>query len=268
MPSKLQLQEYTPLWRGFSECDKCDVIIMPIASPGLFMLPYDDSEEWVYIIRFNIDGVWHDAQYLGYLVDDTNEFVYANLKNLPAGLYTFLNGEEVVIDQKNKCITAAIWKQSAEDSETYQLVKNLQPFYFPDEEDLCRNFIEISYKLDCNQQLNFAIYLDAVLARQPLSLADELNAVSPAGLSRRIFSRTQQTKELRIRPLTLATHELLEYVLNLPSFEIDGTAYTQAEGEVYTYVDAGSSGYYVGRVALVSGGNVFRSCCEVIAPSS
>ena len=268
MPSKLELQEYTPLWRGFSECDKCDVITIPIASQGHFMLPYDDTEEWVYIIRFYIEGQWHDAQYLGYLVDDTNQFVYATLENLPAGLYTFLNGEQVIIDQKNKCITAAIWKQSAEDPGVYQLVKNLLPFYFPDEEDLCRLFTRISYKLDCNQQLDFDIYIDAELVRQPLSLADELNAVSPAGLSKRIFSRTQQTKELRIRPLTLATHELLEYVLNLPSFEINGTTYTQAEGEVYTYVDSGSSGYYVGRVALVSGGNVFRSCCDTVLPSS
>lgn len=264
---KEYIPEYTPLWRGESECNKCDAILLPTNSDFQVMIPAPN--EFVTYFLF-LNGSDTDSYIVFDIVEEVGNHLYCNISIefdgqifmrtiqgldffLPCGCYEFELGTILNGDETNEVTRLGV---------KWQFVTYC--------ENSCKDIpLKIEYQLGCGDEvLNFTYYLDAVLARQPLSIADELNAVSPSGLSRRIFSRTQQTKELRIRPLTLATHELLEYVLNLPTFEINGTAYTQAEGEVYTYVDSGSSGYYVGRVALVSGGNVFRSCCETVAPSS
>lgn len=251
---------YTPLWQGDSECNKCDAIIIPVAYDFTFALPFDEVNP--YVLTLDYDGTPYEFELE---IEDFGEIQICRVTWLGDLLNARLAGTLDALDVANGCYNIRLRQFISEENE-YEERGNIGQVVFTDRP--CSDFLKVEYVLDCEQETKYTYFLDAVMARQPLSLSDELNAVSPAGLSRRIFSRTQQTKELRIRPLTLATHELLEYLLNLPSFEINGTAYTQAEGEVYTYVDAGSSGYYVGRVALVSGGNVFRSCCEVIAPSS
>lgn len=260
---------YTPLWRGEDDCGKCDAIIIPPDSKFFFMIPKPINNGQTTYQLF-INGLPSDAYIKFSDADVIGDYFYVQITTdsdgrltmtptagmeykLPCGCYEFELGTLTILFPDVFVNRLGIkWT-----------IANLCPSECRDEP------LQINYQLGCGDEvLDFTYFVDGVLARQPLALADELNAVSPSGLSRRVFSRTQQTKELRIRPLTLATHELLEYVLNLPSFEINVTAYAQAEGEVYTYVDSGSSGYYVGRVALVSGGNIFRSCCDEVAPSS
>jgi hypothetical protein len=252
------IPRYTPLWRGEDECNKCDPIIIPVGADFIFALPY--NEENPYALTIIIDNSFYQLELERIEWGDIvfSKVVWNN-ELLEARRGTTLD----LIDVSNQCYEARLSQYVNRDYEDMGIIGNIA---FPDKE--CTDYIKIDYELDCNQPIKYTYYLDGVLARQPLSLEDEVNAISPNGLSRRVFSRTQQTKELRVRPLTLATHELLEYILNLPSFDINGTTYTQAEGEVYTYVDAGTSGYYVGKVGLVSGGNVFRQCCDNILPSS
>jgi hypothetical protein len=251
---------YTPLWQGDSDCNKCDSNIIPVKSEYTFALPFDEVNPYVLTIEY--EGTPYELELIRENFADIHICKVTWLGDL---LNARLGGTLDALDVSNGCYNIRLRQLITAENE-YEERGNIGQVVFTDRP--CSDFLKIEYILDCEQETKYTYFLDAVLARQPLSLAEELNAVSPSGLSRRVFSRTQQTKELRIRPLTLATHELLEYVLNLPSFEINGTTYTQAEGELYTYVDAGSSGYYVGRVALVSGGNIFRSCCDEVTPSS
>lgn len=260
---------YTPLWRGEDDCGKCDAIIIPPSSKFYFMIPRPINNGQTTYQLF-INGLPSEAYIKFDDADVVGDYFYVQISTDSQGRLTMT--PTAGIEYKLPC-------------GCYEFELGTFTVLFPDVfinrlgikwqiATLCPNQcnespLQVDYSLECGESpLTFSYYLDAYLATLPLTLADEVNAVDGNGRNRRIFSRLQGNKELRVRPLTLATHELLEHVLNLPSFGIDGVEYTQAEGGIYTFVDSGSSGYYVGRVELSATGKVMRLCCDEISPSS
>jgi hypothetical protein len=261
------IPEYTPLWRGEEQCNKCDAIIIPANEDFQVMIPAPTELVAFYLV---LNGSDTDSYIVFDTAEQVGDYIYANISTgfdgsismrtfegleflLPCGCYQFELGSVLINDPEEGVTRLGIkW--------TFAVLC----------ESDCRDApLKLEYELDCGDDaLQYTYFLDGALVRQPLELADEVNAIDGTGRSRRVFSRLQTNKELRLRPLTLATHELLEGILNQPSFTIDGTEYTPAEGEVYTYVDAGASGYYVGRVGLSASGKVLRLCCDSVSPSS
>ena len=259
---------YSPLWQGDSQCNKCDVIIIPQNAEFVFALPTTENLELErYIVTMNVDGVDYDWS------TDQGEgdgYTFNAIAWTFDKLRAFVGDTLDLLDVAGQCYDIRLRLRIAVEPRGFEYVEAgaIGQVYFPTQDECNDRYRQINYRLFCDQTDDFITYQDAYLATLPLTLADEVNAVDGNGRNRRIFSRLQGNKELRVRPLTLATHELLEHVLNLPSFVIDGVEYTQAEGGIYTFVDSGSSGYYVGRVELSATGKVMRLCCEEISPSS
>jgi hypothetical protein len=263
------IPEYTPLWRGEEQCNKSDCINIPADSTFKFLIPKPtNGGATTYQLFIDLNGNQ------GYIIFDTGEVVgdyfYATFETNSNGYFAVQLVEGGEIQVPCGCYQVELGTLTILFPDTFVSLLGIKwTFNFVCPNECTDPLLEINYTLDCEDEpLDYNLFLSGALVRQPLELADEVNAIDGTGRSRRVFSRLQTNKELRIRPLTLATHELLEGILNLPSFTIDGTEYTPAEGEVYTYVDAGTSGYYVGRVGLSASGKVLRLCCDEISPSS
>lgn len=260
---------YTPLWRGDDECGKCDAILIPPASKFFFMIPKPFNNGQTTYNLF-INGLPSEAYIKFDSFQTIGDYYYVQISTgndgrltmtptagiefkLPCGCYEFELGTLTVLFPDVFVNRLGIkWT-----------IANLCP------SDCREQPLQLDYKLGCgDEELSFTYYLDAGLRRVQSSVADEVNAINPQGISKRIFTRIQKTKLLRTRPLTNATHELLEYILNIPSITINGIEYSQAEGSIYSAEVESTSGYYLGEVELVSGGNVFRSCCDEVSPSS
>jgi hypothetical protein len=164
-------------------------------------------------------------------------------------------------DVKGKCIDIRLRIEDTSTAPfTYIDQGGLGRFNFCEELDCYDPFVNVEYNLDCNQPEPYTLYLSGAFVRLPLTLEDEVNAIRPDGRSKRVYSRFQTAKELRLRPLSLATHELLEGVLNLNSYSVDSFEVSPVSGAVYTFTDTGI-GRYSGRIALVVGADVKREKC-------
>lgn len=261
------IKEYTPLWRGVGECGKTDCINIPI-----------DREFW-----FWMPPVINMGQTTYQLVTDLGGGVFAHINfqdsiNLGAdgfigmirvpsnGIAQFTKSDGtglIGIDVAGTCKTLqlATWTVLGFDT-IVGLINEFFVFNFVPERACEDNLVQVKYKLDCDQSFDYTLYLSGAFVRLPLTLEDEVNAIRPDGRSKRVYSRFQTAKELRIRPVTLATHELLEHVLNMNSYEVDGFEVTPVAGAVYTPALDTGIGMYSGRIALVVGAEVKRECCD------
>jgi hypothetical protein len=255
------IKKYTPLWKGAGECGLSDAFLFPFNKEVVLWLPPNTSPSAKYVISF------FDVEF-GAMVNILVTDLLSNPTDRIVRISWFLNKLQVNIadqftlaDVKGKCIDMRLRIEDTGTAPfTYIDQGSLGRFNFCEELDCYDPFIKVEYNLECNQPDPYTLYLSGAFVRLPLTLEDEVNAIRPDGRSKRVYSRFQTAKELRLRPLALATHELLEGVLNLNSYEVDGFEVSPVSGAVYTFSDVGI-GRYSGRIALVVGAEVKREKC-------
>jgi hypothetical protein len=266
------IKPYTPLYRKRVEaCAKCEPFNVVVGEPFLFWLPGTDNPN----DRYELYTIIDDIQYTlirGEITELTDGIITSLLWNVNDELEANIGfTSNAPIDVRGKCLD--VYLQRVQIPDTFPIdppiitdLGAIGTFKFITQ-TLCNSYVRLDYYLDCNQPLPYTYWLKGAFRRQPQLLADELNAVTPSGGQKRVYSRYIKPYLLKSFAFGWDEHDFLEVITCSYALQVNGVAYEPTEGSTWT-VNSPTNAYMTGQIDLVEGGRIVATCCDVTDESS
>ncbi len=257
------IKPYTPLYRGtaaFNCGAPCEPIRINADGSFYFWLPTATGDSR-YVLRFDLDGSTVDVIPDIVEVLEDGEIVKVTLTDGLLGI--FIEDTGSVTQVTGKCIPMRLALRFGARPYSYVDQGSAGTWNFVSFD--CGQYIEVLYKIDCEQVQSYTYVLKGGLVRLPSLVSDELNAITPAGLPRRVFTRTLDLLRLGSYPFGQQEHDFIRTILNFNQFSVSGMLVGLNEGAIWNpqTVDTLLSS---GTVELVYKGQVVKECCEVVEP--